>query len=49
MEAGGSTTRPFINARVMFDTNGKRLFLVPDFGKTCIALAVDSTFGESKQ
>ena len=49
MEAGGSTTRPFINARIMFDTNGKRLFLVPGFGKTCIAVAVDSTFGAPKQ
>jgi hypothetical protein len=49
MEAGGSTTRPLINARIMFDTNGKRLFLVPGFGKTCIAVAVDSIFGALKQ
>ena len=49
MEAGGNTTRPFINARIMFDTNGKRLFLVPGFGKTCIAVAVDSSFGAPKQ
>jgi hypothetical protein len=33
----------------MFDPSGKRLFLVPGFGKTCITVAVDSTFGAPMQ
>ena len=46
MQGTGSTSRPIMDAQIMFDRAGKRLFLLPGFAKTCIAVAVDSTFGE---
>jgi hypothetical protein len=30
----------------MFDHNNKRIFLLPGFANTCVAVAVDSTFGD---
>jgi hypothetical protein len=45
MLAGGSVSTPMLNARIMFDHNNKRIFLLPGFANTCIAVAVDSTFG----
>ncbi|MDQ0395839.1 hypothetical protein [Labrys monachus] len=45
IQAEGSVATPILNARILFDRNGRRLFLVPGFAKTCIAIAVDSTFG----
>ena len=45
IQASGSTATPILNARILFDRQGRRLFLVPGFGKTCIAVAVDSAFG----
>ena len=49
LENGGSTARPILNTQIMFDPTGKRLFLLPGLGKTCIAVAVDSTFGEANK
>jgi hypothetical protein len=49
LENGGSTARPILNTQIMFAPDGKRLFLLPGVGKTCIAVAVDSTFGEVKK
>lgn len=43
--AGGKTIGEILNARIMLDAAGKRLFLLPGFNKTCIAIAVDSSFG----
>jgi hypothetical protein len=45
MENNGSTSRPIINALVVFDKNGQRIFLLPGMANTCIAVAVDSTYG----
>jgi hypothetical protein len=45
MEQEGSTSRPILDTQIMTDRNGKRLFLLPGAGKTCVAVAVDSTFG----
>lgn len=42
---GGKTLASMLNARIMLDAAGKRLFLLPGFANTCIAIAVDSTFG----
>jgi hypothetical protein len=44
--ARGSGTTPILNARIMIDSGGRRVFLLPGFANTCIAVAVDSTFGE---
>jgi len=49
LENGGSTARPILNTQIMFALDGKRLFLLPGAGKTCVAVAVDSTFGEVKK
>jgi hypothetical protein len=46
--ASGSTPTPILNAQVIFDRQGKRIFLLPGFARTCIAIAIDSTFGDSK-
>jgi hypothetical protein len=48
MEAGGSVSTPMLNAKIMFDRNNKRIFLLPGFANTCIAVAVDSTFGDKR-
>jgi hypothetical protein len=40
---------PLKDARIVFDSNGRRFFLLPGFADTCIAVAVDSTFGEARQ
>jgi len=48
LQTGGSAPAPILNAKVLFDRAGKRVFLLPGFANTCIAIAVDSTFGEPK-
>jgi len=48
LQSGGSTARPILNTQIILAQNGKRLFLLPGVAKTCIAVAVDSTFGEVK-
>jgi hypothetical protein len=48
IEAGGSVSTPMLNAKIMFDRNNKRIFLLPGFANTCIAVAVDSTFGDKR-
>jgi hypothetical protein len=49
MLANGSASTPILNARILFDRNGRRLFLLQGFANTCIAIAVDSTFGEPRR
>lgn len=41
---GGKTIGPLVNTRIMQDKNGNRIFLLPGFAGTCIAIAVDSHF-----
>lgn len=43
---GGKTIAPLLNARIMQDRNGNRVFLLPGFANTCIAVAVDSRFAQ---
>lgn len=42
---GGETIGPLLNARIMRDAAGNRLFLLPGFDNTCIAVAVDTFVG----
>ena len=49
MEKGGSTSRPILDTQIMTDRSGKRLFLLPGAGKTCVAVAIDSTFGDERK
>lgn len=45
---GGRELGPLLNARIMLDAGGRRLFLLPGFKSTCIAVAVDSVFSGAK-
>lgn len=42
---GGKTVAPLLDARIMQDAGGNRLFLLPGFAQTCIAVAVDTFVG----
>lgn len=42
--AGGKNIGAMLNARVLLTGAGQRLFLLPGFNNTCIAVAVDSSF-----
>jgi hypothetical protein len=44
LSGGGKTLGPLLNARIMLDANQRRLFLLPGYANTCIAVAVDSRF-----
>jgi len=44
LASGGRTIGPLLNTRIMVDAAGRRLFLVPGYANTCIAVAVDSRF-----
>jgi hypothetical protein len=44
LAGGGKTLGPLLNARIMLDANQRRLFLLPGYAHTCIAVAVDSRF-----
>jgi hypothetical protein len=44
LAGGGKTLGPLLNARIMLDANQRRLFLLPGYANTCIAVAVDSRF-----
>ncbi len=44
LAGGGKTLGPIVNANIMVDAAGRRLFLLPGASKTCIAIAVDSRF-----
>jgi hypothetical protein len=44
LKGGGRTIGPMLNTRVMVDSAGRRLFLLPGYASTCIAIAVDSRF-----
>lgn len=41
----GKTIGPLLNTRIMRDAAGNRLFLLPGFDNTCIAVAVDTFVG----
>jgi hypothetical protein len=42
---GGETVAPLLGTRIMRDAAGHRLFLLPGFADTCIAVAVDTFVG----
>ncbi len=42
--SGGKTFGPLLDARIMVDSARRRLFLLPGYANTCIAVAVDSRF-----
>ena len=44
LSGGGKTLGPLLNARIMLDAAQRRLFLLPGYANTCIAVAVDSRF-----
>jgi hypothetical protein len=44
LAGGGKTLGPLLNARIMLDAAQRRLFLLPGYANTCIAVAVDSRF-----
>ncbi|MGB7245350.1 MAG: hypothetical protein WBC64_01585 [Methylovirgula sp.] len=41
----GESVAPLLNTRIMRDAAGNRLFLLPGFADTCIAIAVDTCVG----
>jgi hypothetical protein len=41
----GKLLAPLMNARIMVDARGNRVFLLPAYHDTCIAVAVDTRFG----
>ena len=41
----GRLLAPLMNARIMVDAHGNRVFLLPAYHDTCIAVSVDTRFG----
>ena len=42
----GHLIAPMMNTRIMLDGQGKRVILLPGYANTCIAISVDSHFGQ---
>ena len=41
----GRLIAPMLNTRIMQDAEGNRVFLLPGFAHTCVAVSVDTQFG----